>query len=43
VGVTEGYYLFNALPYILTLVIMILTCSPKRMLSGAPGELSITR
>jgi len=43
VGVTEGYYLFNALPYFLTLVIMILTCSPKRMLSGAPGELSITR
>jgi len=43
VGVTEGYYLFNAMPYILTLVIMILTCSPKRMLSGAPGELSITR
>ena len=43
VGVTEGYYLFNAMPYILTLVIMIATCSPKRMLSGAPGELSITR
>ena len=43
VGVTEGYYLFNALPYFLTLVIMVLTCSPKRMLSGAPGELSITR
>jgi simple sugar transport system permease protein len=43
VGVTEGYYLFNALPYFLTLVIMIITCSPKRLLSGAPGELSITR
>jgi simple sugar transport system permease protein len=43
VGVTGGYYLFNALPYFLTLVIMIITCSPKRMLSGAPGELSITR
>ena len=43
VGVTEGYYLFNALPYFLTLVIMVITCSPKRMLSGAPGELSITR
>jgi ABC-type uncharacterized transport system permease subunit len=43
VGVTEGYYLFNAMPYVLTLLIMIATCSPKRTLVGAPGELSITR
>jgi len=43
VGVTQGYYLFNAMPYILTLLIMIATCSPKRTLVGAPGELSITR
>ncbi len=43
VGVTEGYYLFNATPYVLTLLIMIATCSPKRTLIGAPGELSITR
>jgi general nucleoside transport system permease protein len=43
VGVTEGYYLFNAAPYILTLLIMIITCTPKRSLVGAPGELSITR
>ena len=43
VGVTSGYYLFNAAPYILTLVIMIITCSPKRTLTGAPAELSITR
>ncbi|MFZ4676206.1 MAG: ABC transporter permease, partial [Nodosilinea sp.] len=33
------YYLFNAAPYILTLVIMIITCSPKRTLAGAPGGL----
>lgn len=39
VGVEGGYYLFNASPYILTLLIMILTCSPKRTLSGAPGAL----
>jgi general nucleoside transport system permease protein len=39
VGIKEGYYLFNAAPYILTLVIMILTCSPKRSLTGAPGAL----
>ena len=38
-----GYYLFNAAPYILTLVIMIATSSPGRSLAGAPGELSITK
>ena len=43
VGVTSGYHLFNAAPYILTLAIMIITCSPKRNLTGAPAELSITR
>ncbi|MEO0408605.1 MAG: ABC transporter permease [Cyanobacteria bacterium P01_A01_bin.135] len=39
VGVQEGYYLFNAAPYVLTLLIMVLTCSPKRTLSGVPGAL----
>lgn len=39
VGVQSYYYLFNASPYILTLAIMILTCSPKRTLRGAPGAL----
>jgi general nucleoside transport system permease protein len=39
VGITQGYYLFNAAPYILTLGIMILTCSPTRTISGAPGAL----
>src|SRR5215470_4514920 len=43
VGLTSGYYLFNAAPYVLTLAIMIATCSPRRTLSGAPGELSINR
>jgi simple sugar transport system permease protein len=43
VGVSQGYYLFNAAPYILTLLIMIITCSPKRTLVGAPAELSITK
>jgi ABC-type uncharacterized transport system permease subunit len=38
-GVQSYYYLFNAAPYILTLAIMILTCSPKRTLAGAPGAL----
>lgn len=39
VGVDQGRYLFNAMPYILTLLIMIITCSPKKTLSGAPGAL----
>ena len=43
VGLSQGYYLFNAAPYILTLLIMIITCSPKRTLIGAPAELSITK
>jgi simple sugar transport system permease protein len=43
VGITSGYYLFNAAPYILTLALMIVTCSPTRSLVGAPGELSVTK
>jgi general nucleoside transport system permease protein len=39
VGLEQGRYLFNAAPYILTLVIMIITCSPKKTLTGAPGAL----
>jgi simple sugar transport system permease protein len=39
VGIEQGRYLFNAAPYILTLAIMIITCSPKKTLSGAPGAL----
>jgi simple sugar transport system permease protein len=40
-GYQSYYYLFNAAPYILTLVIMILTGSPKRLLAGAPSALGI--
>lgn len=43
VGITAGYYLFNAAPYVLTLAIMIFTSSPHRTLAGAPSELSITK
>jgi ABC-type uncharacterized transport system permease subunit len=39
VGISNGHYLFDAAPYILTLVIMCISCSPKRALVGAPGEL----
>jgi ABC-type uncharacterized transport system permease subunit len=34
-----NHYLFDAAPYVLTLIIMIISCSPKRALVGAPGEL----
>jgi len=42
VGISQGYYFFNAAPYILTLFIMI---ASARKASGqdAPGELSITK
>ena len=43
VGVSWGYHLFNATPYVLTLLIMIATSSSNRTLAGAPGELSMTR
>ena len=39
VGVDSYYYLFNALPYILTLAVMVITCSPTRTAIGAPGAL----
>jgi len=35
--------LWNALPYVLTLGIMIVTCSSQRGLIGAPSELSVTK
>jgi ABC-type uncharacterized transport system permease subunit len=43
IGITRGYHFFNAAPYALTLIIMILSISPKRSLKGAPGELSIAK
>ena len=43
VGITSGYHLFYAAPYVLTLIILVITSSPNRTLGGAPEELSITR
>lgn len=40
-GVTAGYYLFNAAPYVLTLVLMAASWAPGRALAGAPGELTL--
>ena len=43
VGFGWGYHLFNAMPYALTLLILVWTCSPQRSLQGAPMELGVTR
>ena len=43
IGISEGYNLFNAAPYVLTLAILIYSCSPKRTLAGAPNELTVGR
>ncbi len=43
VGIGWGYHLFNAMPYALTLLILVWTCSPKRALQGAPMELGVSR
>lgn len=40
IGMTWGYYLFHAAPYVLTLIIMITASSSTRLLSGMPGQLS---
>jgi ABC-type uncharacterized transport system permease subunit len=43
VGVTSGYYLFNAAPYVLTLAIIIATSSRDRALIGQPAELRVAK
>ncbi len=43
VGVTQGYYFFNAAPYILTLIIMIATSSATRSTRDMPSELSMVK
>lgn len=43
VGVTSGYYLFNAAPYALTLFIMVLSSSTKRTSTDLPAELNVAR
>jgi simple sugar transport system permease protein len=38
-GIKGYYYLFNSSPYLLTLAVMIATCSPGRRLAGIPSAL----
>jgi simple sugar transport system permease protein len=43
VGISQGYYFFNAAPYILTLFIMIASARSGAAAQSAPGELSIVK
>ncbi|EKF59910.1 putative sugar ABC transporter permease [Agrobacterium albertimagni AOL15] len=43
VGITSGYYLFYAAPYVLTLGLLVATSSRTRAMPSAPGELSIVK
>ena len=43
IGITQGYYFFNAAPYILTLAIMIASAGSKQSQRDVPGELGLTR
>jgi general nucleoside transport system permease protein len=40
VGIGWGYHLFNTLPYVLTLLILVVTCRPGSIAQGSPGELT---
>ncbi|MEX1167561.1 MAG: ABC transporter permease [Hydrogenophaga sp.] len=43
VGIGWGYHLFNIVPYVLTLLILVITCRPGTIIPGSPGELSSTK
>ena len=42
-GFSWGYHLFNTVPYVLTLLILVVTCKPGSVAQGSPGELSSAR
>jgi simple sugar transport system permease protein len=41
IGVGWGYHLFNTVPYVLTLAILVISCKPGSAAKGSPGELSM--
>ena len=43
IGISQGYYLFSAVPYVLTLVVLVISCRPGKVAAGSPGELSSAR
>lgn len=40
VGIGWGYHLFNIVPYVLTLLILVISCRPGVIVAGSPTELS---
>jgi general nucleoside transport system permease protein len=43
IGIGWGYHLFNIVPYVLTLIILVITCRPGSIIAGSPGELASNR
>jgi len=43
IGIGWGYHLFGTVPYVLTLLILVISCRPGSVTPGTPGELSSTR
>lgn len=43
VGIAQGYHLFFAAPYVLTLIILIATSNPRHGMNGAPAALSLRK
>ena len=43
VGISSHYYLFNAAPYVLTLVILVASSSATRASAAMPAELAVSR
>jgi ABC-type uncharacterized transport system permease subunit len=40
IGISAGYHLFSAVPYVLTLAVLVATCRPGSVALGSPTELS---
>jgi simple sugar transport system permease protein len=40
IGISAGYHLFSAVPYVLTLAVLLVSCRPGQLAAGSPGELS---
>jgi simple sugar transport system permease protein len=40
IGISSGYHLFSAVPYGLTLAVLLVSCRPGQLAAGSPGELS---
>jgi ABC-type uncharacterized transport system permease subunit len=39
IGISAGYHLFSAVPYVLTLAVLVATCRPGSRAAGSPSEL----